>query len=261
MLREPFSFSDTPAVPIVAAAIHAGHDLRPELERLIVLDAATRFREEDPFTDRLAACVDARVVAHRSRFEVDLNRARDAAVYLSPAQSWGLEIWDGAPSDHVVRGSLAVYDSFYAELAEWLDPLARSGPFIVLDIHSYNHRRGGPDQPPDPAINNPDINVGTGSLDRRRWGSVVDTVIEILGGTEVGGRPLDVRENVRFKGAHLARWVHDRYPATGCALALEFKKTFMDEWTGVVDEAHLDALTVALRDALPACLAAIEARG
>jgi N-formylglutamate deformylase len=259
VLREPFCFSGAPASPIVATAIHAGHDLRPEVERLIVLDESTRLREEDPFTDRLAACVDARVVVHRSRFEVDLNRARELAVYRSPEESWGLEIWDGVLPDRVVRDSLALYDSFYARLAEWLDPLAQSGPFVLLDVHCYNHRRGGPDQPPDPAIDNPDINVGTGSLDRRRWASVVETLIETLGGAEVIDRPLDVRENVRFKGAHLARWVHERFPATGCALALEFKKTFMDEWTGVVDKEHLDRLTVALRDAMPACLAAIEA--
>ena len=37
-------------------------------------------------------------------------------------------------------------------------------------------------------------------------------------------------------------WVTVRLTVMGCALALEFKKTFMDEWTGVPDEAHLDAL-------------------
>ena len=47
------------------------------------------------------------------------------------------------------------------------------------------------------------------------------------------------RENVVFEGRGLAWWVHDRYPRVGCVLALEFKKTFMDEWTGVVNEAHV----------------------
>ncbi|WP_253272749.1 hypothetical protein [Arsenicicoccus sp. oral taxon 190] len=59
---------------------------------------------------------------------------------------------------------------------------------------------------------------------------------------------LDVRENVRFRGAHLSRWVNTRYRGLGCALALEFRKTFMDEWTGEVDQARL----VELRDALAA---------
>ncbi|MGO4957666.1 hypothetical protein ACTQ49_10420 [Luteococcus sp. Sow4_B9] len=57
---------------------------------------------------------------------------------------------------------------------------------------------------------------------------------------------LDVRENVRFKGAHLAQWVHDRYPGRGCALAREFKKTFMDEWTGEHDAERIAELSRAL---------------
>ena len=65
-----------------------------------------------------------------------------------------------------------------------------------------------------------------------------------------------MRENVRFRGANLARWVHDRYPLTGCTLALEFKKTFMDEWTGELDEHHLAELTRALCRTLPAVTAA-----
>ena len=28
------------------------------------------------------------------------------------------------------------------------------------------------------------------------------------------------------------RFIHDRYPARACAIALEFKKFYMDEWTG-----------------------------
>jgi hypothetical protein len=66
-----------------------------------------------------------------------------------------------------------------------------------------------------------------------------------------------VRENVRFEGAHLASWIHDRYPEQGCALALEFKKTFMDEWSGRVDEQHLDELTAAVANTLPAVVDAV----
>ena len=38
------------------------------------------------------------------------------------------------------------------------------------------------------------------------------------------------------------RFVHDRYPGQGCAIALEFKKFFMDEWTGKPDPAELKAM-------------------
>ena len=58
---------------VIATAIHAGHDLRPEVAAEMTLAEAIRTREEDPVTDRIAAFVPAHVVVHRSRFEVDLN--------------------------------------------------------------------------------------------------------------------------------------------------------------------------------------------
>ncbi|MGH8657056.1 MAG: N-formylglutamate amidohydrolase, partial [Gammaproteobacteria bacterium] len=71
--------------PIVATAIHAGHALHPEIAALIALDEATRLREEDPFTAQLARVAPTRLIALRSRFEVDLNRPRERAVYRVPA--------------------------------------------------------------------------------------------------------------------------------------------------------------------------------
>jgi len=243
---------------LVATAIHAGHDLRREVEREIALTASARLREEDPYTDRIIEPAGLRVVANRSRFEVDLNRGRDDAVYGDTDDTWGLHVWKRPLPSAVIQRSLEIYDEFYARLAALLDRLADDGPFVVLDVHSYNHRRQGPRAPAAPARENPDVNVGTGTLARDRWAPVVDTLIDTLDGTEVAGQPLDVRENVRFTGANLTRWVHERYPETGCALALEFKKTFMDEWTGDVDPGRLRDLTNAVEDALHAVVEVID---
>ena len=49
----------------------------------------------------------------------------------------------------------------------------------------------------------------------------------------------------------MSAWIHRTFPTTGCALALEFKKTFMDEWSGRVDAAHLAELSRALASTLP----------
>ncbi len=102
--------------PIVATAIHAGHALRPEIAALIALDEATRLREEDPFTAELARVAPIRLIALRSRFEVDLNRPRDRALYRVPADAWGLEVWRRPPPDDLVARSLAGFDAFYAAL-------------------------------------------------------------------------------------------------------------------------------------------------
>lgn len=249
----PFSFQDVTR-PLVTTAIHAGHGLRPAIAGRIALDDDARRREEDPFTDRIAAAGGPPIVAHRSRFEVDLNRPREGAVYTDPSTAWGLDVWREPLPDAEIERSMALHDAFYEGLASRLDELARQRPFVVLDVHSYNHRRAGPDGPPAPAAGHPEVNVGTGSLDRDRWGHVVDHFVEDLRRHQVRDHRLDVRENVRFEGGYLSRWVHERYDGDGCALALEYKKLFMDEWTGALDDDHLRQLTEALADTVPVLL-------
>ena len=91
--------------------------------------------------------------------------------------------------------------------------------------------------------------MGTRWLDDDRWAAQTADFIDRLRRHKVDGEPLDVRENVRFKGGHLTRWVNDRYAGKGFALALEFKKVFMDEWTGDVSATHIGALASALEEA------------
>jgi N-formylglutamate deformylase len=242
----------------MATAIHAGHDLRPEVAAIVAVDEATRWREEDPYTDRLAEVVSLRAKVDRSRFEVDLNRHRSGAFYLNPEQAWGLSVWAHEPTPPIVAASLAIYDAFYGKLAEHLDRLAARGSFVVLDLHSYNHRRDGPDQKAAPAELNPDVNLGTGALDRHRWGSLVDRFATDLRGSLP--EEITIGENVCFRGGHLSRWVNERYPRTGCALAIEFKKSFMDEWSGDLDQGQLELRRDALGAALPGLLEELGSR-
>ena len=129
---------------------------------------------------------------------------------------------------------------------EWLDALAERGPFVLLDVHSYNHRRDGADQPPATEADNPEVNVGTGSVDDDLFGPLVERFVGDLRRASTGRGPVDARENVAFEGRNLAWWVHDRYPRVGCVLALEFKKTFMDEWSDTPDDDHIAQLAGAL---------------
>jgi N-formylglutamate amidohydrolase len=231
---------------IVWTAVHAGHELRSGLADAIAVDPSTRLREEDPFTDRMLGDGGVRAVASRSRFEVDLNRPREQAVYRTPDEAFGLDVWNGELQPDALEESRRIHDAFYTCLAAHLDRLAANGRFLVLDVHSYNHRRGGPLALPEPVAGNPEVNVGTGAIDGNGWEQAVATFVEALGSQRVRDHRLDVRVNVRFRGGHLCRWVVERYPETACPLAIEFKKVFMDEWTGQCDAAHVAELREAL---------------
>ena len=125
---------------------------------------------------------------------------------------------------------------------------------VLLDLHSYNYRRFGPRETPADPAENPEVNVGTGSLDQAACGAVVRRFIADLRAYDFLGRHLDVRENVKFRGRELARWIHERYPGRACVLSIEFKKFFMDEWTGVGDIEQIQAIRDALQATVPGLL-------
>jgi N-formylglutamate amidohydrolase len=243
--------------PIVVTAIHAGHELREEVARLMKLEDADRLREEDPYTDRIAAAAASsftQLLAQRSRFEVDLNRPRASAVYMHPDDAWGLHVWHQPPSPVLIAGSLVLYDEFYAQLERVLrDKIEQHGRVAVLDLHSYNHRRAANRAPADSHAN-PEINLGTRSADRARWGALIDRFMHDL----ASAGPFDVRENVKFGGGNMAQWIHATFPEAALALAIELKKTFMDEWSGALDEEHLARLGRGIAATLPGLIAALE---
>lgn len=238
--------------PLIAAAVHNGHKVRPEVKPFLRLEEEMRLREEDPFTGELAEVADTRLVVESSRFEIDLNRPRTKALYRRPEDAWGMTVWKDDVPEEVFTHSLELYDAFnrdlFALLDEWVE---RFGTVVLYDLHSYNHRRSGPgEEPADPA-GNPEVNVGTGTLDRDRFGHIVERFIDDLSRADCLGRRLDVRENVRFKGGDFSRRIHERYPDSVCVLAIEFKKIFMDEWTGRVDRRALEGLKVCLGATVP----------
>lgn len=248
--------------PIVAAANHSGHGLRAEVARLMALDDTARFREEDPYTDEWTTIAPTRIVPLRSRFEVDLNRSRETAVYLTPDDAWGLKVWQRPLPDDVRLRSLQDYDAYYARISEIFTEKARvHGAFCVLDLHSYNHRRDGSSGPAADPERNPEINVGTGTMQRARWSALVDRFISDLKSFDFLGRSLDVRENVKFVGRQLPAWTHQNFADSGCVLAVEVKKFFMDEWSGEKDIESFHALTSALAATVPGMLDELKKLG
>jgi len=238
--------------PTIGLAVHAGHEIRPDLLPYLAIDEATRIREEDPYTDFWTLACDHQIITRRSRFEIDLNRAEDDAICVQPGDCWNLVVWREMLPSSLIDRSLAEHAAFYEMFGQVLSDIERRhGKFVVYDIHSYNHRRHGPlDAAAEPSAN-PEVNVGTGTMNRDYWAPVVDRFMHDLRAFDFLGRSLDVRENVKFKGRHLARFVHENFPETGCAIAIEVKKFFMDEWTGVCLPEEVLAIRNALAWTIP----------
>ena len=123
-------------------------------------------------------------------------------------------------------------------LRDHLDRLAANGPFLVLDVHSYNHRRHGRDAPPAGA-GNPEVNVGTGALDGERGGSG-----RVRRGSATSRCADTISTFVSTCASEVAICAAGSSTTTphGVPLAIEFKKVFMDEWTGECDDAHVSEL-------------------
>ena len=245
--------------PIVAVALHDGHYVRPEVKQLLAISPDHRLREEDPFTASWTDIAETRMVVLRSRFEVDLNRPRDRAIYLKPEDSWGLKVWQEQPPQELIERTLAEYDAFYAEVARICRRLEqRYGRFIIYDLHTYNHYRQGMHAPPATELYNPEINLGTGSLDREYWQPVVERFIHDMRSFDFLGRRLDVRENVKFQGGHFSKWVHAHFPRSACVLAVEVKKFFMSEWTHQPDLVKMSAVHQALKGSVSGVLEELQ---
>lgn len=245
--------------PLIATAVHDGHNVRDDVAKHFALTDLQQLREEDPFTGKWAEVAPIRVLGTQSRFEVDLNRPRENAVYRKPEDAWGLTVWNGDPPSEMFEKSLAQYDAFYSAMHEMFTAIVEQhGHFVVFDLHTYNHRRQGPDGPVADPSANPQVNLGTGTMDRNRWAPVVDAFADSLRAFDFPGGKLDVRENVKFRGGNWPRWIHENFPNTGVAIAIEFKKFFMDEWSGDPDNAMIGSISEALQSTVPGVLASLK---
>lgn len=226
---------------VIAAAIHDGHTIRDELHPYLNLTEHERMKEEDPYTAYLTDFSDTNIVVHTSRFETDLNRPREKAVYTNPEDAWGMKVWKWDLPQEQIRKSCELYDEFYKQATTFiLKVYEKHGYFILLDLHAYNYRRTNAYREDLPELS-PEINLGTASVDPF-WRPVIDNFAYNLTRCSINGRFPDVRENIRFRGGAFSQWVNRNFSEMGCAISVSLKKTFMDEWTGRADIHHLNEI-------------------
>jgi hypothetical protein len=212
-------------------ALHAGHEVRPDVAEKMKISPADRRYEEDPHTESFLQSFPIQIVARHSRFEYDPNRPLQSAVYTTPETCWNLDVWHQPQTEAETAESLAKHQELHDLMDIVVDYLLQNSRFgILFDLHSYNYQRQGPVAwHVDPK---PVINLGTGPVNHEIFGDCIQDFMNRLGTFKIDDRLIYVAENEIFKGGHLARRLSRNHYDRLLVLAIEFKKVFMNELSG-----------------------------
>lgn len=225
--------------PFWAFAIHDGHEIDPSLLPYLDIDETGRLREEDPHTAKIATLPFNRLVVSTSRFQLDINRDIENAVYLHPEQAWGLEVWKKDLPSYLVDQLYRHHDHIYSIIDKLIEStIDRYGYFVVYDIHSYNAKRSGSEEVIDEE-SNPQMILGT-AHNHEKWATLAQLFMESIR-QQATDQQIDIRENIKFSGGNLSKYINSKYREYGCVLSIEFRKDFMDEWSGEVFPKKLAA--------------------
>ncbi len=230
--------------PLMALAVHAGHLVREELQSKMMIEEDSRRYEEDRFSEQLIAHFPIQMVALDSRYEYDLNRPRDQAVYLKPFQSWGKKVWINPPT----RDELVISYQKHEEFHELLDFLleqfeAIHGRILIFDVHSYNYRRPNL---ADRADSLPQFDVGTTQIDSKRDGALLGFILQELRKADFSPTANIVRTDALFKGDGEIPTAIARTHPESLLIPLEIKKTYMDELLGAANASLVDQISAFL---------------
>ncbi len=225
------------AASCAGIAIHSGSRIRADLINKLSVSSKDRYREEDPGTDRFIEKLPIQVVALDSRFEYDVNRSEGRAIPLTPEMAWGLTVWKSPLTAEEIATSLAKYREFHqlmdlvsAYLVGQAGGKGGGGRAIIFDLHSYCYQR----EKREPWYENPKpvINLGTEAINEAVFRDLIDDFLLKLRNIRAEGRKVTVAENEVFKGGYLARRLSALHHDNLAVFAIEFKKIFMDEWSG-----------------------------
>jgi len=233
------SFSDDQ--PFLCVAVHNGHGMREELEPYCALNEPDRWFEEDPHTGDLIGGLQNTIVAHDSRYEYDLNRAPEDAIY---EEAWGEKIWTKSLPDDVRNRSLEKHKSFFQVLHAVVASVVRKhGGCVVYDVHSYNGSRKGGDKAPT-------FNIGTHSVDMRRHRRSVEFLERALGNIEISNEQTTVGIDEVFEGrGYVAAYLRTHFKKVLC-VPIEIRKIFCSEKDGTAYPVVVDSLKAQLTDVI-----------
>ena len=209
-------------VPYVCGAVHDGHQFRKELWDNCIHTEYERWFEEDPATKEMIKTHPIVIAGCDSRFEYDLNRAPETAIY---SDAWGKQLWHKPLPENQKEKSLQKHTNFYKVVHVLLSKLEmKFGTCIVYDMHSYNWKRWSREVPT--------WNLGTSNVDYNRFGKEIESWRAILEKMPLpNGIKSTSKINDTFQGnGYFLKYITQNFKNT-LVLATEIAKVYCDELT------------------------------
>lgn len=229
-------------VPYICGAVHDGHQFRQSLWDNCLHTEYERWYEEDPFTKQMVQSFPIVISGCDSRFEYDLNRGPERAVY---EDAWGKKLWKQPLADNEKRLSLEKHHAFYKVVHAVTAKLeADFKNVLVFDMHSYNWKRWDREVPV--------WNLGTSNLDNDRYGTQIESWRVKLDAMQLpNGINSTCKINDTFQGnGYFLKYITQNFRNT-LVLATEISKVYCDELSGVIYPEVLKSVENQLKDLIP----------
>lgn len=229
-------------VPYICAAIHDGHQFRKELWDNCLHTEYDRWYEEDPETKNMIASHPMVIAGCDSRFEYDLNRAPEDAVFVT---AWGKQLWKRNLPEAQKQKSLAKHEAFYKVVHTLVKTIeTKHKVAIVYDMHSYNWQRWDREVPT--------WNLGTSNVDNERFGPDIEAWRQSLSEMQL---PNDIKSTALindtfFGNGYFLKYITNSFKNT-LVLATEIAKVYCDEYDQVNFPEVVNSVEKQLRERLP----------
>ncbi|MEZ4810854.1 MAG: N-formylglutamate amidohydrolase [Allomuricauda sp.] len=220
-----FSIKIDGYVPFVCGAVHDGHQFRKSLWDNCLHTEHDRWHEEDPCTKEMVQSHPIVIAGRDSRFEYDLNRPPEEAVFDT---AWGKKLWKTPLGEQERKESLQKHGNFFKVVHALISKLEQKFPkVLVFDMHSYNWKRWGREVPV--------WNLGTTNVDNDRFGELIETWRTKLAGIQFPhGIKSTSKINDTFYGkGYFLKYITQNFKNT-LVLATEISKIYCDEYTGII---------------------------
>ncbi len=237
-----FTLKISEYAPYVCGAVHNGNQFRRSLWENCLHSEFERWYEEDPCTKEMVGTHPIVIAGCDSRFEYDLNRAPDVAIY---EDAWGKQLWKQPLSEEEKAHSLEKHNAFYEVTHALMAKIeGKYGRAIVFDMHSYNWKRWDREVPV--------WNLGTTNIDNGRFGNIVESWRSKLTRMDLpNGLHSTAGINDTFYGkGYFLKYITDNFNNT-LVLATEIAKVYCDEYSGVIYPEVVRSVEEHLKELIP----------